>query len=154
MAQQFNPNNGQGGQNNPNGQQYGNRRGGYNGGPQRQYEWLVSQRLREEMRLNQLIARQVALQESAKLIQKNRDDTVAQKLGLALVAGASVLMGLKQVTMRERQHLYKMGRFDQEEVRIEQQLEQVEQDIIAANANLELIDFEINLLTTGTNPGP
>src|ERR1700686_2218039 len=102
------PNNGQAGQqyqqnNNNNGQQqYGNRRGGYNGGPQRQHEWLVQQRLREQMRLNQLLARQQGLQESARLIQSRRDNTVGKKLGLSLAAGISVLSGLKQVTMLER----------------------------------------------------
>jgi hypothetical protein len=154
---QFNPNNGQAAgqqyQQNNNGQQYGKRRGGYSGGPQRQYEWLVQQRLRENMRLNQLLARQQGLQESARLIQQRRDNTVAKKLGLSLVAGISVLSGLKQVTMVERSHMYKMARYDQEDVRIQAQLEQVEQDIIAAQQNLELIDFEIEMLTTGTNPG-
>jgi hypothetical protein len=150
------PNNGQGGQQyqqNNNQQQYGNRRGGYNGGPQRQYEWLVQQRLREQMRLNQLLARQQGLQESAKLIQSRRDNTVGKKLGLSLAAGISVLSGLKQVTMLERSHMYKMARIDQEDTRLQSQLEQVEQDIVAAQQNLELIDFEIEMLTTGTNPG-
>jgi hypothetical protein len=158
MAQQFNPNQGPAGQSNPNGQQHGNRRGNYNGGPQRQYEILVGMRLREHMRLSQLLARQMGLQESIKQLQMKRDNKVAKKLGLSLVAGASVLMGLKQVTMVERSHMYQMSRLDQEEVRIQSQLIQVEQEIIAAQQNLEDIDFEIDLLTSGINgstpPGP
>lgn len=149
---QFNANNNNNGQNTPNGQQQnGNRRGGYQGGPQRQYEWLAQQRLREQMRLNSLLARQQGLQESTRQIQQHRDNTVSNKLGLGLVAGISVLSGLKQVTMAERSHMYKMARLDQEDQRIQTQLDQIEQEITAAQQNLELIDFEISLLT---NPGP
>lgn len=150
---QFNANNNNNGQNIPNGQQQnnGNRRGGYNGGPQRQYEWLAQQRLREQMRLNSLLARQQGLQESTRQIQQHRDNTVSNKLGLGLVAGIAVLSGLKQVTMAERSHMYKMARLDQEDQRIQTQLDQIEQEITAAQQNLELIDFEISILT---NPGP
>jgi len=156
LMTQFNSNNGQQGQqyqqNNNGQQQFGNRRGGFNGGPQRQYEWLVQQRLREQMRLNQLLARQQGLQESARMVQNHRDNTVGKKLGLSMAAGISVLSGLKQVTMLERSHMYKMSRIDQEETRVQSQLEQVEQDIVAAQQNLEIIDFEIEMITTGTNP--
>jgi len=108
------------------------------------------------MRLNQLLARQTGLQESAKQIQQRRDDTIAKKLGLSLVAGISVLSGLKQVTMMERSHMYKMARIDQEDTRTQSQLEQIEEDIIAAQQNLELIDFEIEVITNpgSTTPGP
>ena len=153
---QYNPNNNQGQQYQNGQQQHGNQRGGYQGGPQRQHEWLTQQRLREQMRLNSLLGRQQGLQESARQIQGHRDNTVGHKLGLGLVAGISVLSGLKQVTMVERSHMYKMARLDQEEQRIQSQLLQVEQEIIAAQQNLELIDFEISLLhpTNQTNPGP
>ena len=114
--------------------------------PEARREFLWRERVKLEMQVQALLVQSERLSQEWQLLHYRKVSIEQEKPKLAAQIVLSGLVGMRSVSA-ERLHQYKRERLLQEEARLQQDMIQCESDRIALNAQIEVINIELSLLS-------
>ena len=108
-------------------------------------EFLWRERVRLELQVQQCIAQSESLQSEWQLLATRKAALQQRRAGLSTQILLSGLSGMRQLPA-ERLFQYERERIQQEELRLQQALLQCQRDVMALEAQIEVIQIELSFL--------
>ena len=112
---------------------------------QQRREFLWRERVRLELQVQECIAQTVSLQREWQLLATRKAALQQRRAGLSTQILLSGLAGMRQLPA-ERLFQYERERIKQEELRLQQALMQCQRDLMALEAQIEVIQIELSFL--------